>query len=121
MLAADGAFFPDGRFIALPRVPGSLLAEGFRRAVLEFLVKNAALAEEIRSRMLAWRHRSFSAHNEVRVAAEDIEGRKKLAGTMLRAPMSLQKMKERSPPLDPASWPPYASLPLTDHPVPDIA
>lgn len=28
---------------------------------------------------------------------------------------------ERSPPLDFASWPPYASLPLTYHPVPDIA
>ena len=31
------------------------------------------------------------------------------------------RVKERSPPLDSASWPPYASLPLTHHPVPDIA
>lgn len=30
-------------------------------------------------------------------------------------------VKERSPPLDPTSWPRYASLPLTYHPVPDIA
>jgi hypothetical protein len=28
---------------------------------------------------------------------------------------------ERSPPLGPASWPRHADLPLTDHPVPDIA
>ena len=28
---------------------------------------------------------------------------------------------ERSPPVDPATWPPYVSLPLTYHPVPDIA
>jgi len=28
---------------------------------------------------------------------------------------------ERSPPLDPASWPRHASLPLTYHLVPDIA
>ncbi len=28
---------------------------------------------------------------------------------------------ERSPPIDPASWPWHASLPLTYHPVPDIA
>ncbi len=28
---------------------------------------------------------------------------------------------ERSPPLGPASWPRYADLPLTYHPVPDIA
>lgn len=90
--AADGAFLPNGRFVALPRVPAHLLAEGFRRAVLDFLVKNEALSKELRARMLAWRHGGFSAHNEVSVAAEDAEGRKKLAGYMLRAPMSLQKM-----------------------------
>jgi hypothetical protein len=92
VLAADGAFLPGGRFVVLPRVPASLLAESFRRAVLDFLVKNEALSKELRARMLAWRHGGFSAHNEVSVAAEDAEGRKKLAGYMLRAPMSLQKM-----------------------------
>ncbi len=115
---------------------------------------------------------AFSAHNQVSVAAEDAEGCKKLAGYMLRAPMSLQKMTydaasgtviyrskthaglkrnfqmmsgaawlellcrrilehlglwaplatERSPPSGPtASWPRHANLPLTYHPVPDIA
>ncbi len=86
VLAADGAFLADGRFAALPRVPGNLLAEGFRRAVLDFLVKNEALSDELRKRMLAWGHSGFSAHNEVRVAPEDAEGRKQLAGYMLRAP-----------------------------------
>jgi hypothetical protein len=32
ILAADGAFLPDGRFVTLLAVLGSLLAEGFRRA-----------------------------------------------------------------------------------------
>jgi hypothetical protein len=85
VLAADGAFLPDGRFVTLPAVPGSLLAGGFRRAVLDFLVNNDALSEGLRSRRLGWRHSGFSAHNEVRVPAEDAEGRKKLAGYMLRA------------------------------------
>jgi hypothetical protein len=65
VLAADGVFLADGRFVALPRVPGNVLAEGFRRAVLDFLVKNEVLSEELRARMLAWRHGEFSAHNEV--------------------------------------------------------
>ena len=34
----------------------------------------------------------FSAHNAVRVTAEDAKGKKKLVGYMLRAPMSLEKM-----------------------------
>ena len=67
VFAADGAFLPDERFVALPPVPGTLLAEGFRRAVLKFLVKNGALFEALRSRMLAWRHCGFSAHNAVRM------------------------------------------------------
>jgi hypothetical protein len=92
VLAADGAFLPGGRFVVLPRVPASLLAEGFRRAVLAFLVKSEVLSEELRARMLAWRHGGFSAHTGVSVAAEDAEGCKKLAGYMLRAPMSLLKM-----------------------------
>ena len=37
----------------------------------------------------------LSAHHEVRVPAEDAEGRKKLAGYLLRAPMSLDKMTYR--------------------------
>ena len=92
VLAADGAFLPGGRFVALPRAPERPLAEGFRRAALDFLVENEALSEDFHGRMLAWRHSGFSVHNEVSVAADDAEGRKKLAGYMLRAPMSLQKM-----------------------------
>lgn len=60
--------------------------EGFQRAVLEFLVNNDALSEGLRSRRLGWRDCGFSAHNEVRVPAEDAEGRKKFAGYLLRAP-----------------------------------
>ena len=43
--------------------------------------------------MLGWRHSGgFSAHNQVRVATEDRQGRMKLAGYRFRAPMSLEKM-----------------------------
>ena len=42
--------------------------------------------------MLGWRHSGFSVHNQVRETAEDVEGRKKLARYMLRAPLSLAKM-----------------------------
>ncbi len=31
------------------------------------------------------------------------------------------KAAERAPPLPPGAWPTHASLPLTDHAVPDIA
>jgi hypothetical protein len=91
VLAADGVFGADGTFIAVPPVPEALLAEGFRRAVLEFLTANEALCEELCAKRLGWRYcGGFSAHNQVRVI--DREGRIKLAGYMIRAPMSLEKM-----------------------------
>jgi len=74
-------------------VPERLLVEGFRRAVLEFLVRQQGLSEELRGRMLGWCYSGFSANNQVWVTAGDPEGRNKLAGNMLRAPMSLEKMR----------------------------
>ena len=72
----------------------------FRRAVLEFLVNNDVLSEGLRSRMLGWRQEGRQGpppswrlrERTVRVPAEDAEGRKKLAGTVLPTPMSLEKM-----------------------------
>ncbi len=65
VLAADGAFLPDGRFVALPPVPEALLTGGFRRAVLAFLVQRDAISEALRSQLLGWRHSGFSVHNPV--------------------------------------------------------
>ena len=93
VLATDGAFLPDATFVPLPPVPEGLLTEGFRRAVLSYLVQQQALSQALSSRMLGWRHSGFSVHNQVRVGEQEAEGRKKLAGYMVRAPMSLEKMR----------------------------
>lgn len=92
VLAADGAFRPEGTFVLLPAVPKGLLVEGFRRAVLEFLVGKGAVSGDLRCKLLGWRHSGFSVHNQVRVEEGDAAGRSKLAAYMLRAPMSLEKM-----------------------------
>jgi len=50
------------------------------------------ISEALRVKLLGWRRSGFSVHNEVRVAQDDAAGRTKLAGYMLRAPLSLAKM-----------------------------
>jgi len=90
-LVADGVFEASGRFVALPPVPEALLAERLRHQVLGLLVRREAILPPLARQMLAWRHSGFSAHNQVRVAAGDAEGRKSLAAYMLRAPFSLEK------------------------------
>jgi hypothetical protein len=90
-LVADGVFEASGRFVPLPPVPEALLAERLRREVLRHLVRKEVLPFALADQMLSWRHSGFSVHNQVRVAANDAEGRKSLAGYMLRAPFSLEK------------------------------
>ena len=92
VLAADGVFRADGAFVVLPAIPVKLLEGGFRSEVLKLLVAEGAIGERLSASLLAWRHSGFSVHNGVRVPAGDIEGRKKLAQYMLRAPLSLEKM-----------------------------
>ncbi|MCC6212576.1 MAG: transposase zinc-binding domain-containing protein, partial [Burkholderiales bacterium] len=91
-LVADGVFEASGRFVPLPPIPEPLLAERLRRAVLGLLVRRDAIDPALAGQMLSWRHSGFSVHNRVRVAAADAVGRKSLAGYMLRAPFSLEKM-----------------------------
>ena len=55
MLATDGMFRANGTFVSLPPVPEDLLSQGFRQAVLEFLVTERAIAEEPCTHILAWR------------------------------------------------------------------
>jgi hypothetical protein len=90
-LVADGVFEASGRFIPLPPIPEALLAERLRREVLGLLVRREVILPPLAGQMLAWRHSGFTVHNQVRVAAGDAEGRKSIAGYMLRAPFSLEK------------------------------
>jgi hypothetical protein len=59
VFAADGVFRADGAFVSLPAIPEALLERGFRRAVLRFLVRQGAVSEQLRDRMLGWRYSSL--------------------------------------------------------------
>lgn len=58
--------------------------------MLAFLVNNDALSRGFAAACLAGA--IAASQRTVRVPAEDAEGRKKLTRTMLRVPMSLEKM-----------------------------
>jgi len=74
-LVADGVFDVSERFIPLPPIPEALLAERLRREVVALLVRREVILPALAGQMLAWRHRGFSVHNQVRVASGDAEGR----------------------------------------------
>ena len=91
-LVADGVFYPSGSFRVLPPIPEDVLREGLRHRLLEFLCNEAGFDPELAQRMLQWRHSGFSVHNQIRVKANDAEGRKQLARYMIRNPFALEKM-----------------------------
>jgi hypothetical protein len=91
-LVADGVFYPAGSFRVLPPVPEGALLEGLRHRVLDYLCEEANFDPELAQRMRKWQHSGFPVHNQIRVKANDAEGRKQLARYMIRNPFALEKM-----------------------------
>jgi hypothetical protein len=90
VLCANGMFKDNGVFRVLgfgflrrptssihavvPPPPVELLAEQFRRDVLDFLVEEGAITDDLRERLLSWQHSGFSVHHDVKVKARDAAG-----------------------------------------------
>ncbi len=93
---SDGVFFGSGAFRVLPPIPGALLVEQLRHAVLDYLIEDEAITEDFASKLRAWEHSGFSVDNKVRVVAIDPDGRRQLACYMIRNPFSLEKMEYKA-------------------------
>ena len=91
-LVADGVFYPSGSFRVLPSLPEDALREGLRHRVLDYLCEEVYFDPQLADRMRQWQHSGFSVHNQIRVKANDAEGRKQLARYMIRNPFALEKM-----------------------------
>jgi hypothetical protein len=80
-------------FIPLPAVPERLFAEGFRRAVLSTSRRSRRSRRNCAAACSGGATAVSRCTNQVRVGEQDAEGRRKLAGYMVRAPMALEKMR----------------------------
>jgi len=93
VLAASGLVDSDGRFHVLPVDSIEPLAELFRHRFLALLRREKLISESKLRQLLAWNHSGFSLDaSEKPVASSDVEGRKRLAEYLLRAPFSLEKI-----------------------------
>ena len=91
-LVTDGALAPDGRFIALPELEGEPFEKLWQRKVFELLLKRGKIDESLVTQMLSWQHSGFGVNFAVRLGADDLAGRERLAQYMLRCPLSLDRM-----------------------------
>ena len=92
-LCSLGITSADGTFHAVPEdLDFAPLEELFRHAILTMLVQKKRITEQTRTRLLSWRHSGFSADGSRRVAPGDTEGLHRLACSVLRPPLSLQRL-----------------------------
>ena len=88
----DGAFAPDGTFVALPGLESEPFEKLWQRKVFELLLKRGKIDESLVTQMLSWQHSGFGVNFAVRLGAHDLAGRERLAQYMLRCPFSLDRM-----------------------------
>ena len=88
----DGVFTPDGSFIALPALDDEPFEKLWQKKVFDLLLKRGKIDQSLVTQMLGWQHSGFGVHHAVRLDADDLAGRERLAHYMLRCPLGLERM-----------------------------
>ena len=91
-LVTDGGFTPDGMFIGLPALDDEPFEKLWQKKVFDLLLKRGKINQSLVTQMLGWQHSGFSVHHAVRLDADDLAGRERLAHYMLRCPVSLERL-----------------------------
>jgi hypothetical protein len=71
-LVTDRVFQPNGVFPVLPPIPGALLEQPLRRAVLEMLLADEAIDEALVAKLLSWQRSGFSVDNQARIETTEV-------------------------------------------------
>jgi hypothetical protein len=92
ILATTGGFSPDGTFRPLKPWDGEAIMTLFRQALLEHLVARHAISEELKVRLLGWRHPGFSTHVGEPIPPNDARAIEDMASYVVRNPVSLKRL-----------------------------
>jgi hypothetical protein len=92
-LVTRGGWDRDGQWAPVPFVDGEAAALVLRHRVFRILHGEGLLSEERTRLLLSWRHPGFSVHTTVTVPSDDRDGLERLARYLLRAPVSLERLR----------------------------
>ncbi len=82
-LVTDGAFAPNGTFVAMPQLDSEPFEKLWQGKVFDLLLKRGKISESLVQQMFSWRHSGFNVHTAVRLGTDDLAGRERLAQYML--------------------------------------
>jgi hypothetical protein len=92
-LCSRGGWNRCGEWIPVPYVDTRKAEELFRHRVLRLLKDRELLSEERTKLLLSWRRSGFSIDDSVRIPAAEQKGLEDVARYMLRAPVSLPRIR----------------------------
>jgi hypothetical protein len=92
-MATRGGWDGRGQWVAVPFIDTQKAEELFRHGVLRLLKDKGLLSQERIELLLSWRRSGFSIDNSVRIPAGEQKGLEDVARYMLRAPVSLSRMR----------------------------
>ena len=92
-LVSRGGWTRGWEWVPVPYVDEHAAELLFRHKVLRLLQEDGLLSEERTELLLSWRHTGFSVHTRVRVEPEDRAAVERLARSILRPPISLDRMQ----------------------------
>jgi hypothetical protein len=92
-LASRGGWSSSGQWIPLPYIDPKAAELLFRSKVFRLLKDQQLISDERIQLLLSWKNSGFSVHNSTTVYPNDEAGLQTLAFYMLRAPVSLQRLR----------------------------
>ncbi len=96
-IATRGGWDAQGSFVPIPFVSTTAAEHLFRHQVITLLRDEDLLSQQRIELLMSWRHSGFSAHNAVTVPPGDREGIERLGRYLLRAPVSLERLRVDEP------------------------
>jgi hypothetical protein len=83
-IASDGAFAPDGAFIALPQLAVEPFLKLWEHKVFKLLLDEGRITPETVEQMRSWQHSGFSVDKSVLISATDRDALERLVQYVAR-------------------------------------
>ena len=94
-LVSDGLVSPNGSFIPIPCPDPVSIMHLFRHKLVKALLARERISPRLVEIMGNWVHPGFSVFQGEAIAADDHHARRRLAGYMVHAPISLERLRYR--------------------------
>jgi len=96
-IATEGAFTPDGRYLALPKLASEPFLKQWEHGIFRLLLDEGRITAQIVEQMRSWKHSGFSVDRSVLIGAGDGDALERIVQYIARCPFSLERIIKLTP------------------------